>query len=549
MYRVFALAALFAAPLLAQAPGVPISIPGYGSTASPYGFPIKRVNNLDTAPITFEGQRLVLIAAPAAPPDAAVPAIVQRVDAITDNLQRIVPAAVSFGRPPASHFDAKTFKVNVGSENGYPTLYAIDASKRQVAPIMTLTEADATLNGLSKDELALKWRVVLQTALGRALLSGEPEYYEAQLRKLPLVIAGGILLTILLIIVRRRLRRRHDTLDAAAEAVDPRETSDSAGAKRLRARRSITSGTLRLTNLAFVALWAAIILWLLGTLPSTRIFANMLASRSIRVASLWLVLAVLDRILNVAIVRVADSWESSVFATPNDRARHAIRRPTVVRAAENLKSIILWAIAIIATLSLLSVSAMSVLTIGAVIAFALSFATQSLIKDYLNGFLILAEDQFAIGDVVTINGFTGNVEDLTLRITRLRTDDGRLVTIPNSALTAVENQTRLWSRIDFRVVVGTSTDIARAVDVLAATLDVLAKDPEWSESILEPPQVLGVEAVSHAGIVLRAWIKTLPAHKADLTRELNRRVSDSFQKAKITLGIPQSIVLQPEANP
>jgi small conductance mechanosensitive channel len=275
----------------------------------------------------------------------------------------------------------------------------------------------------------------------------------------------------------------------------------------------------------------------------------MLASRSIRVASLWLVLAVLDRILNVAIVRVADSWESSVFATPNDRARHAIRRPTVVRAAENLKSIILWAIAIIATLSLLSVSAMSVLTIGAVIAFALSFATQSLIKDYLNGFLILAEDQFAIGDVVTINGFTGNVEDLTLRITRLRTDDGRLVTIPNSALTAVENQTRLWSRIDFRVVVGTSTDIARAVDVLAATLDVLAKDPEWSESILEPPQVLGVEAVSHAGIVLRAWIKTLPAHKADLTRELNRRVSDSFQKAKITLGIPQSIVLQPEANP
>ena len=133
----------------------------------------------------------------------------------------------------------------------------------------------------------------------------------------------------------------------------------------------------------------------------------MLTTRSIRVVILWLILALLDRLLNVAIVRVADNWESSLFATPGDRARLTLRRPTVVRAVENLKSIVLWAIAILATLSVLSVSALSVLTIGAVIAFALSFATQNLIKDYLNGFLILAEDQFAIGDVVTINGFSG----------------------------------------------------------------------------------------------------------------------------------------------
>ena len=86
----------------------------------------------------------------------------------------------------------------------------------------------------------------------------------------------------------------------------------------------------------------------------------------------------------------------------------------------------------------------------AVIAFALSFAMQNLIKDYLNGFLILAEDQYAIGDYVTINAYSGSVEDLTLRITRLRADDGRLVTIPNSAVGAVENQTRMWSRIAWR---------------------------------------------------------------------------------------------------
>ena len=144
-------------------------------------------------------------------------------------------------------------------------------------------------------------------------------------------------------------------------------------------------------------MWAVIVLWGLGTLPSTHALANVLTTRSIRVVVFWLVLALLDRLLNVAIVRVADNWESSLFATPGDRARLTLRRPTVVRAVENLKSIVLWAIAILATLSVLSVPAASVLTIGAVIAFALSFATQNLIKDYLNGFLILAEDQFAMG--------------------------------------------------------------------------------------------------------------------------------------------------------
>ncbi|HET6276266.1 MAG TPA: mechanosensitive ion channel domain-containing protein [Candidatus Cybelea sp.] len=289
----------------------------------------------------------------------------------------------------------------------------------------------------------MQWQAVLQAALGRALLSGEPEYFAAQLRKLPLVVVGGLLGTILLLVVRRRLRRRNDALEAASKAVDPDDASDAVGAKRLRTQRSIMSAGLRLSSLALVTMWVAIVLWVLGILPSTRVFASQFTSRSIRIVYVWLALALLDRLLNVAIVRVADNWESSAFASPNDRARLTVRRPTVVRAAENLKSIVLCAIAIIAALSLLSVSAMSVLTIGAVIAFALSFAAQSLIKDYLNGFLILMEDQFAIGDVVTINGFTGSVEDLTLRITRLRTADGRLVTIPNSALTAVENQSRL----------------------------------------------------------------------------------------------------------
>jgi small conductance mechanosensitive channel len=299
---------------------------------------------------------------------------------------------------------------------------------------MTLTESDAAINGASKTDLAVQWQGVLQSALEHALLAEEPEYLNAQLRKLPFVIGGGILLTLLLVVLRRWLRRRDDEVEA--------------GGERLRLQRSIVSGALWLSNWAAYALWALIVIWVLGILPVTRAFANELSDRAVRIVLLWLGLALLDRVLSVAIVRVSDGWVSSPFADADERARMTRRRPTFIRAAENLKSIVIWAVAIVATFSVFSISATSVLTIGAVVAFALSFATQSLIKDYLNGFLILVEDQFAIGDTVTINGFAGKVEDLTLRITRIRTDDGRLVTLPNSTITAVEKETRRRRRVD-----------------------------------------------------------------------------------------------------
>ncbi len=515
------------------------------SSSNPYGFPIKRVGGLDTAPIVFEGQHLFVIAAPAATDTNAIPSIVLRVDTISDNLRRIVPTPAVFrGAVPPSHFDAKTFKVEIGNENGYPTLYATDAGKREVAPIMTLTEADATLNGLSRKELAVQWQTVLQTALGKAVQAAEPEYLREQLRKLPYVLLAGVAVSFLLIVLRRRLRKQRKALEEISDRVDPHGTRGTPEAKSLRSRRAIVSGAWWLVALALIATWTSIALWLLSILPSTRVFAFELSSRFYRIAALWLIVALVDRLLSLIIVRVTDAWEAKLFINPDERARMELRRPTLARAADNLKFIVLWVIAIGWTLGILSVSPTSVLTIGAVAAFALSFAAQSLIKDYLNGFLILAEDQFAIGDRVTMSGITGTVEDLTLRITQVRADDGRLVTIPNSSITTVENATRSWSRIDFRVAISVASNVEKSIVVLQTALDGVASDPQWRAAILEPPQVLGVDAVSHAGVVLRAWIRTLPSEKAAIEREINRRVGDAFHAAGIEIGVPQAVVVR-----
>jgi small-conductance mechanosensitive channel len=539
-----ALVALLCLPEVVAAQGLSLPMPAATATNSAYGFPIKRVGSFDTAPIVFEGQRLFVIAA-AAPADAsAVPAIVQRVETISDNLNRIVPVQSGFGTIVPSRFDAKTFKVEIGNENGYPTLYATDGGKREVAPIMTLTSADASMNGVSSQELAIQWQTVLQTAVGRAVQAAEPSYLRDQLRKLPYVLAGGVLLTFLLIWLRTRLHKRRQALDAISDRLDPHETSGTSEAKRLRTRRAILTGVWWLVTWALVGTWALIVLWVLSVLPGTRTLSNELSNRFVQILLLWLGIAVVDRVLSVVIVRVTDAWQAKLFVNPDERARMELRRPTFARAAENLKFIVLSAIAIVWTFSILSVSAISVLTIGAVVAFALSFAVQSLIKDYLNGFLILAEDQFAIGDRVTINAITGTVEDLTLRITQVRTDDGRLVTIPNSTITTVENATRSWSRIDFRVAISVSSNVEKAIAVLQSALDAIASDPHWRDAILEPPQVLGVDAVSHAGVVLRAWIRTLPSEKAAVAREINRRAGEAFHSGGIEMGVPQAVVVR-----
>jgi small conductance mechanosensitive channel len=265
----------------------------------------------------------------------------------------------------------------------------------------------------------------------------------------------------------------------------------------------------------------------------------------VTIAVLWVVAIGLDRLLALAFARVADAWEGNPFLSPRDRARQVLRRPTLLQAADSAKATVIYAVATGSTLSLLSLNMTSVLTLGAVAAFAVSFASQSLIKDFVNGWLILAEDQFAIGDYVTINGITGLVENLTLRITQIRTDDGKLVSMPNSSIVAVENATRSWSRVDFRVSVALDSDISKASAVLGKALDDLAADPAWKASILEPPQVLGVDAVTNAGIVLRAWIKTAPGERGPLAREINRRVDEAFRAASIGIGLPQSVIVQP----
>ncbi len=136
---------------------------------------------------------------------------------------------------------------------------------------------------------------------------------------------------------------------------------------------------------------------------------------------------------------------------------------------------------------------------------ALSLASQNLIKDTINGFLIVLEDQYGIGDIIDTGTWSGTVEGLNLRITQLRNSEGKLITIPNSQMGAVANLTKSWSRVDLNVLVAYDTDIKAAMKIMETTAVEMSLEPKWRWQITEPPQIKGIDDFSDRGLLVKIW--------------------------------------------
>ena len=164
---------------------------------------------------------------------------------------------------------------------------------------------------------------------------------------------------------------------------------------------------------------------------------------------------------------------------------------------------------------------------------AIAFGAQSLIKDYLSGLFILLEDQFGIGDVVTIGTASGAVEDISLRITRLRSADGTVWFVPNGDIRQVGNQSMEWSRAVVDVTISYDNDVNVVMAALAEEISALRNDPILGSAILETPEVEGVQAMSAEGVTIRLVAKTAPRQQWKVARELRVRVTDRMRKDNV----------------
>jgi len=174
-------------------------------------------------------------------------------------------------------------------------------------------------------------------------------------------------------------------------------------------------------------------------------------------------------------------------------------------------------------------------TIAAVGSLAFGFGAQTLVKDLINGFFIVIEDQYVVGDTIQLNGETGRVEHLTLRRTLIRNADGAMVTIPNSLVGQVANLNRDWSQTFVDVIVPSDEQAGRAIATLEKIAGDFRNDPGWSATLVEGPRVLGVESLTLDGTVLRLQVRTVLNRKDEVARELRRRIKLGFEEARIVL--------------
>lgn len=179
------------------------------------------------------------------------------------------------------------------------------------------------------------------------------------------------------------------------------------------------------------------------------------------------------------------------------------------------------------------------LGVGTVLAAALGFGAQDLVKDFLAGFFILMEDQFHVGDVVNIADTTGVVEDIQLRVTLLRDLEGNQHYVPNGQIVVTSNFTSKFSQPVVDVGVAYETDLDHALDVLRDELEKLATDPDFDHLVTGNPEILGVVELGDSAVVLRARLTTIADERWAVQREALKRIKKRFDAEGISIPFPQ----------
>jgi moderate conductance mechanosensitive channel len=178
-----------------------------------------------------------------------------------------------------------------------------------------------------------------------------------------------------------------------------------------------------------------------------------------------------------------------------------------------------------------------------VIGIAVGFGAQTLVRDYLNGALILVENQFSIGDVVRLAGVAGTVEDFNLRRTTVRDLDGVVHTIPNGEIKVASNLTRTWARINQDITVAYGTDIDKSIEVVDKVGRELQEDPVWKRRVLEPPRVERVEALGEYGVTLKILGSVRAPDQWAASGEFRKRLLAALEANGIEIPRPQRVIL------
>ena len=236
-----------------------------------------------------------------------------------------------------------------------------------------------------------------------------------------------------------------------------------------------------------------------------------------------------------------------VAFSERDRARGTVRTQQVRTLTGVIRStgvfLIVFFTGMFALKEVFSINIEPLLASAGIVGLAIGFGAQTLVKDVINGFFILVENQYEVGDTIRVAGVSGVVEEITMRRTTLRDSDGTLHVVPNSAIQIVSNSTRDWSQVTLHVPADYGENSDRVVALLEQVAADVYHDAQFKDDMVAEPQVPGIERVRGNEVDYLMLVKVRPGKQHAVARELRKRIKTAFEQNGIKAGAPTQVYI------
>lgn len=262
----------------------------------------------------------------------------------------------------------------------------------------------------------------------------------------------------------------------------------------------------------------------------------------------WLLHFVIRRTVNRIVTGVKRKQDvedtQALSASPLAAVRLVQRTRTLGSVLTNVVNVTLFIVVVLAVVQVLTPDILGSFTLlSAAIGAGLGFGAQNIVKDALNGFFMVTEDQLGVGDIVDLGFATGIVEEVRIRVTSVRDVNGTLWFVRNGEITRVGNMSQGWARVIVDLAVPYEADIDEVEAALLRAATEMSQSGKWRSRILEKPEVWGLESVSDDAMVIRVVMKARTSSKDDVARELRMRLKRAVDELGLTLPSLSSVVL------
>jgi len=280
--------------------------------------------------------------------------------------------------------------------------------------------------------------------------------------------------------------------------------------------------------------WLYHLLTKAGVSPDTASTITDLVIRPLSILFVVIVALVVARYGAKAIRRLFERLANQA-ATRSGSARAGARVTTMSGVMANVWRFFVFVVAGAIVLGMLGINLTPLLASATIIGATLGFGAQQIVRDYFSGILMTMEDQYNVGDSVTVGGVTGVVEDVTMRLTRFRSVDGTMFVIPNGDIRLVGNLSRGWARavVDLTLPGATAADLDAVRRVIGDAARRVAERPEFAAHCTEPPNLVGLFAADSSTITMRVTLLTVPSLRDPLTRALREEAIAALAQAQL----------------